>query len=110
MKIGMTHRTGLQSLLTSNRCKVTMLLDEKTKYCEGVCRCPWLLGQKTQIDHVYMEACSMWHHKPEELLNDAGTIDCVYEGRKFYSSLTHVKSVPGGLKPDCNRCNNWRKL
>lgn len=52
----------------------------------------------------------MWYYKLEELLNDVRIIDCVYEGRKFYFFFIYVKLVLGGLKFDCNRCNNWRKL
>ena len=41
-----------------------------------------------------MEACQMWHHKPEEVLNDAGKI--VYmKGETFF--LPHTQSIPGTI-------------
>lgn len=85
--------TGLQCLLTIKRYKFTMLLDDKAKYCEGVWRCPMAARTgNTETDHVYMEACWMWHHKSEELLNGAGTIDYLYEGRKILF-LPHTHEI-----------------
>lgn len=92
--------------------KFTMLPDEKTKYCKGIWRGPVAARiENTEVDHVYTEACQTWHHEPEEQCKMVlGQLIFHMKGEKFSSYLTHMKSVPGGLKPKCNGCNNQTKI
>lgn len=41
----------------------------------GVWQCAMAAStENIEIDQIFMEACWMWHHKPEEVLDDADKI------------------------------------